>query len=91
MQLPQLYRESILKDEKRRQRTEELQRMKWERVLRSEAEKEERERKSKEERQRKLKAVIDAAKLRDQARRNSARVQQEIAEMMAYEKQYGKV
>ena len=91
MQLPQLYRESILKGERRRHRAEKLQRMKLERVLRSEAEKEERERKSKEERQRKLKAVIEAAKLRDQAKRNSARVQQEIAEMIAYEKQYGKV
>ena len=91
MRLPQLYRESILKDKRRRQRAEELQRMKLERVLRSEAEKEEKERKSNEERQRKLKAVIEAAKLRDQAKRNSARVQQEIAEMIAYEKQYGKV
>lgn len=91
MQLPQLYRESILKDERRRQRAEDLQQMKLERILHSEAEKKERERKSKEERQRKLKAVIEAARLRDQAKRNSARVQQEIAEMIAYEKQYGKV
>ena len=65
--------------------------MKLERILRSEAEKEERERRSKEERQRKLKAVIEAARLRDQAKRNSARLQQEFAEMIAYEKQYGKV
>lgn len=91
MQLPQLYRESILKDERRKQRAEKLQEMKLERILRSETEKKERERKSKEERQRKLKAVIEAARLRDQAKRNSARVQQEFAEMIAYEKQYGKV
>ena len=91
MQLPQLYRESILKDERRRKRTEELQQIKLERILCSVAEKKERERKSKEERQRKLKAVIEAARLRDQAKRNSARVQQEFAEMIAYEKQYGKV
>ena len=65
--------------------------MKLDRILRSEAEKEERERRSKEERQRKLKAVIEAARLRDQAKRNSARLQQEFAEMIAYEKQYGKV
>ena len=65
--------------------------MKRERILRSEAEKKERERKSREERQRKLKAFIEAAKLSDQARRTSARLRQENAEVMAYEKQYGKV
>lgn len=91
MQLPHHYRESILKDGQRRLKAEEVQHMKLERVLHSEAEKKERERQNKEERQKKLKAAIEVARLRDQARRNSARAQQEVAEMMAYEKQYGKV
>ena len=91
MKLPQLYRESIVKDERRRTRAEEVQRMKLERALQSEAEKKEREIQSKEERRRKLKEAVEAARLREQARRNSARAQQELAEMMAYEKHYGRV
>ena len=65
--------------------------MKLERVLKSKEEKRQRERWFREERQRKLKEAIELARLREQARRNGARAQQEIAEMMAYEKQYGKV
>ena len=68
-----------------------MQRMKLERVLKNEEEKRQREKRFREEGQRKLKEAIEMARLRDQARRNGARAQQEIAEMIAYEKQYGKV
>ena len=91
MKLPQLYRESILKDERRRIQAEEVQHMKLERVFQGEAEKKRRELQTKEERRRKLKEAVEMARLREQARRNSARTQQELAEMMAYEKQYGRV
>ena len=91
MELPQLYRENILKDERRRIRAKEVQHMKLERVLQSEAEKKRRELQSKEERRKKLKEVVEMARLREQAKRNTARTQQELAEMMAYEKQYGRV
>lgn len=91
MKLPQLYRESILKDERRGIRAEQVQHMKLERVLQSEAEKKRRELQSKEERRRKLKGAVEMARLREQAKRNSVRTQQELAEMMAYEKQYGGV
>ena len=91
MKLPQLYRESIVKEERRRLRAEEIQQLKTERFIQSEAVKKQRERKMREERQKKLKAAVEMARLRDQARRNSARARQEVAEMMAYEKQYGEV
>ena len=91
MKLPQLYRESIVKEERRRLRAEEIQQLKTERFIQSEAVKKQRELKMREERQKKLKAAVEMARLRDQARRNSARARQEVAEMMAYEKQYGEV
>ena len=91
MKLPQLYRESIVKEEKRRQRAEEIQRVKTERFIQSEAEKRRREQKMREEREKKLKVAMEMARLRDQARRNSARARQEVAEMMAYQAQYGEV
>ena len=91
IKLPQLYRESILKDERRRIQAEEVQHMKLERVFQGEVEKKRRELQTKEERRRKLKEAVEMARLREQARRNSARTQQELAEMMAYEKQYGRV
>ena len=68
-----------------------MQRIKLERYLQSEAEKKQRENQLREERKRKLIEAIEMARLQDQARRNSARAQQEIAEMMSYVKQYGKV
>ena len=48
------------------------------------------EKKAKEKRERKLKTAIEEAQLMDQARRNAARAQQELAEAMAYHKHYGK-
>jgi UDP:flavonoid glycosyltransferase YjiC (YdhE family) len=48
------------------------------------------EQKAQEKRESKLKASIEEAQLMDQARRNAARAQQEMAEAMAYHKHYGK-
>ena len=44
-----------------------------------------------EERRRKLQKAQEEAELLEQARRNAARAQQELTEMAAYERQYGKV
>ena len=38
-----------------------------------------------------LEAAMDEARLQEQARRNALRVQQQMAEIRAYEKAYGKV
>ena len=48
------------------------------------------EKKRQDERRKKLKAAMEEATLMDQARRNAARAQQEMAEALAYQKQYGK-
>ena len=38
-----------------------------------------------------LEAAMDEARLQEQARRNALRVQQQVAEIRAYEKAYGRV
>ena len=45
--------------------------------------------KRQERNKKKLEAAIEEARLMDQARRNAARAQQEMAEAMAYQKRYG--
>ena len=42
-----------------------------------------------EGREKRLKASMEEARLMDQARRNAARAQQELAEAMAYQRRYG--
>ncbi len=49
------------------------------------------EQRKRDEKKAKLRKEIEEAKLLEQAKRNAARAQQELTEMVAYEKQYGKV
>lgn len=49
------------------------------------------ERKKLNEEKKKLKAVVEEFQLAEQAKRNAAVAEQEMAELAAYEKQYGKV
>ena len=44
-----------------------------------------------EQKKAELAAAMEEARLQEQARRNAVRAQQEIAEVQAYEKAYGKV
>ena len=39
----------------------------------------------------KLRRMMETARLSEQARRNAARAKQELAEVTAYQRQYGKV
>ena len=65
--------------------------MKAERLLKAEQDKRVRAKQRKEEERRKLQQTMEDAKLNEQAKRNAFRAQQEVSEMMAYERQYGKV
>lgn len=48
------------------------------------------ERKRQERRERRMREAVEEATLMDQARRNAARAQQELAEATAYHRRYGK-
>lgn len=91
VKLPRLYQESILKAEERKLRAEQIQQMKVQRLIQAEQEKRAMVQQKREEERRKVKQAIEDAKLKEQARRNAFRAQQEVSELMAYERQYGKV
>jgi hypothetical protein len=89
--VPRTYHDSIARHEYRQQQWSQVLETKTKRIIRrQEQEREERGRKLRQKKA-ELEAAMNEARLQEQARRNALRVQQQMAEIRAYEKAYGKV
>jgi hypothetical protein len=88
--VPRTYHDSIARHEYRQQQWSQVLETKTKRIIRrQEQEREERGRKLRQKKA-ELEAAMNEARLQEQARRNALRVQQQMAEIRAYEKAYGK-
>lgn len=88
--IPPTYRETVRKEEDRKERMGKLESIKIGKIMKEEEKKKNLEERNREAKRSKLKQVMENARLSEQAQRNAERDQQEFIEVAAYERMYSK-